>query len=90
MKCANKSAKKKIIVIKYENVNTKETKQDYETRLYLKLMLNKLNVEQTKCNEGFYFYLYPFNTMWENFHDDFHMSTNQRTFLKTFLIVSEL
>jgi hypothetical protein len=33
-----------LIVIKYENVNTKETKQNYETRLYLKLMLNKLNV----------------------------------------------
>lgn len=32
------------IIIKYENINTKETKQGYETRLYLKLMLNKLNV----------------------------------------------
>ncbi len=32
------------IMIKYENVNTKGTEQGCKIRLYLKLMLNKLNV----------------------------------------------
>jgi len=60
-----------------------------KTRLQNKI-IPQTNVEQTKHNEGFYFYLYPFKTMWKNFHDDFHMSINQITFLKTFLILNEV
>jgi hypothetical protein len=36
--------KQVFIVIKYENVNTKGTKQNNITRLYLILMLNKLKL----------------------------------------------
>jgi hypothetical protein len=33
-----------VIVIKYENVNTKGTKQGYGIRSYLKLLLSKLKI----------------------------------------------
>jgi len=36
--------KKIVIVIKYENLNTKGTKQGYGTRSYLKLLFNKLKI----------------------------------------------
>jgi hypothetical protein len=36
--------KKIVILIKYEFVNTKGTKQGYGTRSYLKLLLNKLKI----------------------------------------------
>jgi hypothetical protein len=44
MKCANKKYKQIFVMIKHENVNTKGIEQDYETKSYLKLMLNKLKV----------------------------------------------
>jgi hypothetical protein len=39
----------------YANMNMKKTWQDYGAKL-----CHKIGVEQTKRNEGFYSYLYPF------------------------------
>jgi len=48
-------------------------------------MLNKL-----KVMGGSYFYLYPFkNLVQKSFHRGLHVPTNQGSFLKGFLIISE-
>jgi hypothetical protein len=58
-----------VIVIKYENVNTKGTKQGYGTRSYFKLLLNKL-----KNNKGSYLHLhYSKDLAQESFHRCFHV-----------------
>jgi hypothetical protein len=57
----------------------KKTKQNYKTKSYFKLMLNKLKVM------GFYLYLYPFgNLAKETFHGGFHVPTDHGNFLKSF------
>jgi hypothetical protein len=55
-------------VIKYENVNTKGTKQGYRIRSYLKLMVNRLNVLKVLP------LFIPFeNLANKSFHGGFHM-----------------
>jgi len=67
------------IVIKYENVNTRRIEQGYGTKLYFKLVLNKLKIMKV-----FTFYLYPFGDLVQkNFDESFHVPTNQRGFLIT-------
>ncbi len=44
-------------MIKCENINTNKTQQDYATRSYLKLMLNRLNTIK-----GFIFTYIPLET----------------------------
>jgi len=44
MKCAKKRLKGKFIMIMYKNINIKWKKQGYNTRSYLKLMLNRLKI----------------------------------------------
>jgi hypothetical protein len=46
------------------------------TRLWCKIMF-KIGVEQTKKNEGFYFYLYPFEDLAQgSFQGGFHTCIN--------------
>jgi hypothetical protein len=48
-------------------------------------------VEQTKRNERFYFYLYPFKDLIQgNFQIGFYVCIKLRTFLRTFLTKSQL
>jgi hypothetical protein len=55
-------------VIKYENVNTKGTKQGYRIRSYLKLMVNRLNILKVLP------LFIPFeNLAKKSFHGGFHM-----------------
>jgi hypothetical protein len=70
-----KCAKNKI---KYKHKRNK-------TRLWNKIT-PQIKVEQIKHNGGFKFYLYPFG---ELAHESFHMTTDQKTFLKTFWIVND-
>ncbi len=71
MKCAKQKCKQIFIVIKYENVNTKGTKQVYGIRSYLKLMVNRLKVMKVLP------LFIPFeNPVDKSFHGGFHMPTN--------------
>jgi hypothetical protein len=72
-------------VIKCENINTKRTKQGYGTKLYFKLMFNRLKIE------GVLLVFIPFwDFVHRSFHECFYVPTNQRTFLRAFVIVNEL
>lgn len=59
---------------KNKNVNIKITKQDYGTKLYFKLMLNKLKVIGGPLKEGFM--------------EVSHVFINQGNFLKFFLTIT--
>jgi len=51
----------------------------------------KINVEHTKGNEGSYFYLYSFEDLvQESFQGGFYLCITQRSFLKTFIIESQV
>jgi len=51
----------------------------------------KINVEHTKGNEGSYFYLYSFEDLvQESFQGGFYLCIKQRSFLKTFIIESQV
>jgi hypothetical protein len=51
----------------------------------------KSDVEDIKGNGRFYFYLYPIGDLVQgNFHGSFYVCINQGSFLKSFLINSEL
>jgi hypothetical protein len=50
MKCAKQTWKQIFIMLRYTNMNM--------TMLWCKIV-PKVNIEQTKRNEGSYFYLYP-------------------------------
>jgi hypothetical protein len=71
MNCAKQKCKQIFIVIKYENVNTKGTKQGYGIRSYLKLMVNRLKVMKVLL------LFIPFeNLVDKSFHGGFHMLAN--------------
>ncbi len=56
----------------YANIYKREHEKNI-TRLWCKIML-KIGVEQTKGNEGSYFYLYPFgNPTQGSFQGDFYV-----------------
>ncbi len=56
-------------MLTYANMNMKK----YMTRLWWKIVF-KTNVEQTKANEGSYFYFYPFGDLaQENFQGGFYV-----------------
>jgi hypothetical protein len=70
-------------ICKYEHEKNK-------TRLWCKIML-KIGVEQTKGNEGSYFYLYPFGTQFKEASKEVSMcASNKKSFLRTFLIENQL
>jgi hypothetical protein len=71
MKCVKQKWKKIIIVIKFENVNTKGIEQGYGIRWYLKLMVNKLNLMRVLP------LFLPFEYLAiKSFHGGFYMPTN--------------
>ncbi len=58
--------------LNYANICKHEDEKKM-TRLWCKIML-KINVEHTKGNEGFYFYLYPFRDLIQgNFQRGFYV-----------------
>ncbi len=71
------------IIIKYENVNTKGIKQGGKIRLYLKLMLNKLNVIG---DLPLFIPLWRFSFFKKTIKT--FIKSYQRTFLKAFIIVN--
>jgi hypothetical protein len=72
------------IVIK----NEKKTHKRSKIRLWNKIVL-WTNVEQTKSNDGFYFYLYPFGDLIKkNSNENFHMFIYKKKFLRNFLITN--
>jgi hypothetical protein len=73
----------------YTNICKHEHKKKM-IRLWCKIM-PKINVEQTKRNEGSYFYLYPFGDLVQkSLQGGFYVCIKQGSFLKTFLIRNQL
>jgi hypothetical protein len=70
-------------VCKYEHENNL-------ARLWCKIV-PKINVEQTKGNEGSYSYLDPFGDLvQESFQGSFYVCIKKKNFLGTFLIKNQL
>ncbi len=75
--------------IYYDNI----CKHEYEknmTRPWCKIVL-KIGVEQTKGNEGSYFYIYPFGDLAQgSFQGGFYVCIELKSFFKAFLTKIQL
>lgn len=78
-----KKCKQISIVIKYENINTKEIEQGYGTQLNIILVWNILKVMGTT-------FIYMPLGFSSSFCEGFHVPIDRRSLLRNFLVINKL